>query len=48
MPLRWPELPLPHKPIGIAKALFSPCILVGVPIALIAARAFRSCAAAAV
>lgn len=37
-PLRWPEAPLPHTVYGIANALFSHCILVGLPIALIAAR----------
>jgi hypothetical protein len=40
-PLRWPELPLPHTLWGISNALFSHCILVGLPIALIAARHFR-------
>lgn len=37
-PLRWPEMPLPHTLWGIANALFSHCLLVGIPIALIAAR----------
>lgn len=37
-PLRWPEMPLPHTAWGIANQLFSHCILVGLPIALIAAR----------
>jgi uncharacterized membrane protein YhdT len=37
-PLRWPEAPLPHTLYGIANALFSHCVLVGLPIALIAAR----------
>ena len=41
-PLRWPEAPLPNTIWGIGNALFSHCILVGVPIALIAARHFRS------
>ena len=40
-PLRWPEAPLPHTLYGISNALFSHCILVGLPIALIAARHFR-------
>lgn len=40
-PLRWPEMPLPHTLWGIANALFSHCILVGLPIAWIAARHFR-------
>jgi hypothetical protein len=39
-PLRWPEAPLPHTLYGIANALLSHCILVGLPIALIAARHF--------
>jgi len=37
-PLRFPELPLPHTVKGIAQALFSHCILVGIPIALVASR----------
>jgi len=37
-PLRFPELPLPHTLYGIANALFSHCILVGIPIALITRR----------
>jgi hypothetical protein len=37
-PLRWPEMPLPHTLYGIANALFSHCILVGIPIALVARR----------
>jgi hypothetical protein len=37
-PLRWPDAPLPHTAWGIANALFSHCILVGLPIALVAAR----------
>ncbi len=40
-PLRWPEMPLPHTLWGIANALFSHCILVGIPIALVAARHFK-------
>lgn len=43
--LRWPEAPLPHEaatPLwSIGNQLFSHCILVGLPIALIAARHFR-------
>jgi hypothetical protein len=41
-PLRWPDAPLPHTAWGIGNALFSHCILVGLPIALIAARHFRT------
>jgi hypothetical protein len=40
-PLRWPGAPLPHTLYGIAGQLFSHCILVGLPIALIAARSLR-------
>lgn len=40
-PLRFPEIPLPHTLYGIANQLFSHCILVGIPIALIAARHFQ-------
>jgi hypothetical protein len=40
-PLRFPQLPLPHTLWGISNALFSHCILVGLPIALIAARFLR-------
>lgn len=40
-PLRWPEIPLPHTLWGISNALFSHCILVGIPIALVAIRAGR-------
>lgn len=40
-PLRWPNAPLPHTAWGIGNALFSHCILVGLPIALVAARHFR-------
>jgi hypothetical protein len=39
-PLRFPELPLPHTLKGIGQALFSHCILVGIPIALVASRFF--------
>jgi hypothetical protein len=45
-PLRWPDAPLPHTAWGIANALFSHCILVGLPIALVAARHYRARAAA--
>ena len=41
-PLRWPDAPLPHTLWGIGNALFSHCILVGIPIALIASRHFRN------
>jgi hypothetical protein len=40
-PLRWPDAPLPHTLYGIANQLFSHCILVGLPIALVASRALR-------
>ena len=40
-PLRWPGAPLPGTLYGISNALFSHCILVGLPIALIASRHFR-------
>jgi hypothetical protein len=40
-PLRWPDAPLPHSLYGIANALFSHCLLVGLPIALIAARLLK-------
>jgi hypothetical protein len=40
-PLRWPDAPLPHTAWGIGNALFSHCLLVGLPIALIVARHFR-------
>jgi hypothetical protein len=40
-PLRWPDAPLPHTAWGIGNALFSHCILVGLPIALVAARYHR-------
>ncbi|MFL6846247.1 MAG: hypothetical protein ACJ8ER_15365 [Allosphingosinicella sp.] len=45
-PLRWPDAPLPHTAWGIANALFSHCILVGLPIALVAARHYRRTARA--
>jgi hypothetical protein len=38
--LRYPELPRPHTLYGIANQLFSHCILVGLPIALVATRFF--------
>jgi len=38
-PLRWPDMPLPHQPGAIAGQLFCHVILVGIPIALVAARA---------
>jgi len=41
-PLRWPDAPLPHTAWGIGNALFSHCLLVGLPIALVAARHLRS------
>jgi len=37
-PMRWPDMPLPHTAWGIGNALFSHCILVGIPIALVARR----------
>lgn len=40
-PLRWPDAPLPHTLYAIANQLFSHCILVGLPIAWIAARSLR-------
>ena len=39
-PLRWPEAPLPHTLYSVGNQLFSHCILVGLPIALVAARYF--------
>src|SRR3546814_7879866 len=47
-PLRFPEIPLPHTLSGIANQLFSHCLLVGIPLALIAARPFPSQARKAV
>ena len=38
-PLRWPEEPLPRSLYGVANALFSRCLPVGLPIALAAAGA---------
>lgn len=46
-PLRWPDAPLPHTLYAIANQLFSHCLLVGLPIALTAARFFRRERAAA-
>jgi hypothetical protein len=40
-PLRWPEAPLPSSLYSIANQLFSHCILVGLPIALVATRFYR-------
>jgi hypothetical protein len=45
-PLRWPEAPLPSSLWGIGNALFSHCILVGLPIAWIASRHFKARTAA--
>ena len=39
-PLRWPDAPLPHTLYSIANQLFSHCLLVGIPIALVATRFF--------
>jgi hypothetical protein len=44
-PLRWPDTPLPHTAWGIGNALFSHCLLVGLPIALLAVRHLRRAAA---
>jgi hypothetical protein len=44
-PLRWPDAPLPHTAWGIGNALFSHCLLVGLPIALVAAGHYRRRAA---
>lgn len=41
-PLRWPEMPLPHGAWAIGNALFSHCILVGIPIAWIASRHYAA------
>lgn len=46
-PLRWPDAPLPNTAWGIGNALFSHCLLVGLPIALLASRHCRSLPAAA-
>jgi hypothetical protein len=40
-PLRWPAAPLPHTAWDIGNALFSHCLLVGLPIAFLAAHHFR-------
>ena len=40
MPLRWPNNPLPHTLTEITAGLFSHCVLVGLPIAMIASRTF--------
>jgi hypothetical protein len=40
-PLRWPDAPLPQTLYDYANALFSHCLLVGLPIALIARRRLR-------
>lgn len=40
MPLRWPAAPLPSSLYDVATALFAHCVLVGLPIAVIAARTF--------
>lgn len=45
VPLRF-DTPLPPKPISIATQLFAHIVLVGIPIALIAARALRARAVA--
>lgn len=37
-PLRWPDAPLPDTAWDIGNALFSHCLLVGLPIALVASR----------
>lgn len=41
MPLRWDSFTRPDEPAAIARQLFAHCILVGLPIAWFAARAFR-------
>lgn len=46
LPWRWASVSPPSEPVEIAKQLFSHCILVGLPIALIAARHFRRSAGA--
>ena len=45
-PLRWPDAPLTNTLYGFANQLFSHCILVGLPIALVAARSLRPANAA--
>lgn len=40
-PLRWPDAALPSSLYSFANQLFSHCILVGLPIALVAARFHR-------
>ncbi|AGH49141.1 MULTISPECIES: hypothetical protein [Sphingomonas] len=42
LPLRWPERFPNRDPYDVAAALFTHMVLVGVPIALAAARAFRA------
>ena len=37
-PLRWPDAPLPGSLYSVANQLFSHCIRVGLPIALVASR----------
>lgn len=44
MPLRFPGMPLPSTLYSISNQLFSHCILVGIPIALVATRYFRQSA----
>jgi hypothetical protein len=39
-PLRFPEIPVPHTLYGISNQLFSHCILVGIPIALLTVHYF--------
>jgi hypothetical protein len=41
-PLRFPDLPLPHTLKGVSQQLFSHCLLVGIPIALVASRFFAT------
>ncbi len=40
-PLRWPEAPLPHTFKAITLQLFAHCLLVGIPIALVASRSLH-------
>ena len=42
MPLRWDSYQTPSEALPIAKQLFSHCLLVGLPIAWVAARRFRA------